>query len=780
VIVDVIDSSSALRRLRIAARAACALLGNKKSQVRDFAGVSDWESAPPPPLLEGEQYVVFLHAGEERHWAKVAKRVFEIERENGPVWLCTYSGGAGPEAEFAVGDVAPDGVRWRHASEVLSEWDYDDDKQKAASLVGVESSKPPVEVIVNVALGRTQERARNLEKNTAVSSGDEGLRHVLVNAVGPLLAALSFAQRSGAPSPDIVELWRLAKQRLQAFEKMPEWISDLTASCDAEVLPRVGAGDAKALEDLTEVLRRIDGYARSLSASRPAVQDIVLETNAAPVRVLWIEDETAWFQSLAPLFQEFGLEATMSAEPRETLAHAESVCAYDAIVLDLILEGKREQILSLYKHYNIAADGAENLPEGIALLKLLQSLPLRPPVFILSALDTAWTVRACTVYGAADYFVKGANDEIHLMTRIRMEAAAARARRDRIAAPINPMIVVGRSFDPLARLLPVIERAVAGSSTNPLLFVGEPGVGKRELAREAHARSGRRGAPFVSINCTGLNGPNAEGELFGVPRGIAPGAVRDVPGHIEQARGGVLYFDKFDLLPANLRGRVLGFAESGSFRRVGETRERQSDALCIFGVSVAGGDAEGRLGEMFGGIAPLELRVPNLRERVQALPQLADALVIRAARQYGVVPLAVGPDALQVLNAMTLSSAFDGANGNIRGLLNLLQKAIMFANDDAEEIGRDLLAVVRERGTPSGGAPEELNSAMTRTARITADALAAQGRAKLKVVVDRFEAMLVMEFIARVGRPETAKFFDMTDANFRKRIEKYRDKGLIT
>jgi len=780
VIVDVIDCISDIRRMRIAHRAACALIGEFQCDVREFKGVKAWGSNPPQ-LSPGEQYVVFLHSSsEENDWRKAAKFVLEREREHGNAWLCTYSGSASAAAEFAFDDKSPDGRCWRHAADVINEWDYDDDKNKAVAFVGSERARPPVEAIINEALGRVGESAPDGDAEAPATAGDDSVRHVLVNAVGPLLAAMNFASRSGSALPHGEELWRLAKRRIVDFDKTPAWIVDLVESCDADIMTRAARGEGEAFDDLKEVLHRIDAYARGLSAFRPLVEDIYVGSPSEPIRILWIEDEIAWFRSLEPMFEKFAIDATMSTEPATALANGEEVCDFDAIVLDLVLEGKRAQITDLFERYNAVAIDDENAPEGIAILRLLQNLPLRPPVFVLSALESAWTVRACTVYGAKDYFVKGANDELHLMTRIRMEASAARARRDRIVAPVNPMVVVGRKSDPLARLLPVIERAVTTRVNNPIVFVGEPGVGKRELAREAHVRSFRRGAPFVSVSCAGLAGASAEGELFGIPRGAAPGASRDVLGYIEEAKDGVLYFDKFDLMPPNLRGRVLSFVESRNFRRLGEARERRSDALCIFGVSVAGAESEALIGELFGRITPLELRVPSLRERVHALPQLADALVTRAARQYGLTPPAVGPDALQVLEAMTGSGAFDGANGNVRGLLGLLQKAIMFANEGAEEISRGVLADVSERGPPPGSAPEEVAGAVARAARITADALLPEGSAKLNDVVDRFEAMLVLEFIRRVGRTEAAKFFEMTPANFRKRLEKFREKGLMT
>jgi anaerobic nitric oxide reductase transcription regulator len=65
---------------------------------------------------------------------------------------------------------------------------------------------------------------------------------------------------------------------------------------------------------------------------------------------------------------------------------------------------------------------------------------------------------------------------------------------------------------------------LAAGSDLAVLISGETGVGKEVAARAIHARSARRDAPLIYVNCAALPESIAESELFGHTRGAFTGA----------------------------------------------------------------------------------------------------------------------------------------------------------------------------------------------------------------------------------------------------------------
>src|SRR5262249_18623050 len=107
--------------------------------------------------------------------------------------------------------------------------------------------------------------------------------------------------------------------------------------------------------------------------------------------------------------------------------------------------------------------------------------------------------------------------------------AGRRRPPDVVLAPI----IRSASMRRLDRVL----RLVAPKDVTVTL-IGESGTGKEILARSVHELSGRRGGPFIPINCAAIPATLFESELFGHERGAFTGATDRVKGKIEAAEGG--------------------------------------------------------------------------------------------------------------------------------------------------------------------------------------------------------------------------------------------------
>jgi transcriptional regulator with PAS, ATPase and Fis domain len=110
---------------------------------------------------------------------------------------------------------------------------------------------------------------------------------------------------------------------------------------------------------------------------------------------------------------------------------------------------------------------------------------------------------------------------------------------------------------------------IAAARRMPILIRGETGTGKEQLARHAHAVSGRAGA-FVPINCAALPESLIESELFGHADGAFTGARRGgAVGLVREAHGGSLFLDEIGDMPVALQAVLLRLLDDWTVRPVG-------------------------------------------------------------------------------------------------------------------------------------------------------------------------------------------------------------------
>ncbi|MGE0053398.1 MAG: sigma-54-dependent Fis family transcriptional regulator [Hyphomicrobium sp.] len=122
--------------------------------------------------------------------------------------------------------------------------------------------------------------------------------------------------------------------------------------------------------------------------------------------------------------------------------------------------------------------------------------------------------------------------------------------------------------DPAVALI-VRQVKLAAPRRMPILIRGETGTGKEELARFAHAASGRKGA-FVPLNCAAMPENLIEAELFGYVEGSFTGARRGgSPGLIKEADGGTLFLDEIGDMPISLQPVLLRFLDDWTARPIG-------------------------------------------------------------------------------------------------------------------------------------------------------------------------------------------------------------------
>ena len=219
-----------------------------------------------------------------------------------------------------------------------------------------------------------------------------------------------------------------------------------------------------------------------------------------------------------------------------------------------------------------------------------------------------------------------------------------------------------------------------------MLLLGESGTGKELVAQAVHEASPRAAHPLVVVDCASLPETLFESELFGHERGAFTGASTSKPGLVEAASGGTLFLDEVGDIPLPMQVKLLRLLESGTYRRVGSTDLRRTDVRVVAAThrDLKAMVADGRFREdLYYRLSTFPIALPPLRERLDDVPLLAQALLDRVAPHRNLVLSAAAVGRLQ-------QHPFPG---NVRELRNVLERAALLTDGtgiDAAHIDRAL------------------------------------------------------------------------------------------
>ncbi|MBS1200899.1 MAG: Fis family transcriptional regulator [Proteobacteria bacterium] len=205
-----------------------------------------------------------------------------------------------------------------------------------------------------------------------------------------------------------------------------------------------------------------------------------------------------------------------------------------------------------------------------------------------------------------------------------------------------------------------------------VLVEGETGTGKELVARLLHQQSGRRG-PFVPVNCGAIAPELMESELFGHAKGAFTGAHQLREGLFLAAHGGTLFLDEIGAMRHDLQVKLLRALEEGAIRPVGTDREVPVNARIIASVQpgLALRVADGQFREdLYYRLNVAHVVLPPLRQRPDDVIALAQHFMARAAAEFGMPAVALGPAEAAWLRSRPWP-------GNVRELRNLVERAVL-------------------------------------------------------------------------------------------------------
>lgn len=232
--------------------------------------------------------------------------------------------------------------------------------------------------------------------------------------------------------------------------------------------------------------------------------------------------------------------------------------------------------------------------------------------------------------------------------------------------------------------------------TDPVLIIGETGVGKELVAKALHT-TGRDGHPWVAMNIAASTEQMVGSDLFGHVAGAFTGADRNREGLLSEAGHGSILLDEVGDLDSRSQIKLLRLLEERSYRPIGGNREKSLAARVVLATHK---DLEKLVDEgafrqdLYERIRGLELRVPPLRERMEDLPLLAEHLLKELNDEFD-------RDPRHHLSTMSTDILFRSSwPGNVRELRSALRRAAALSSSSDGSVSISVLRDCIKRRRP--------------------------------------------------------------------------------
>ncbi|CUJ25171.1 nitrogen assimilation response regulator NtrX [Cognatishimia activa] len=319
--------------------------------------------------------------------------------------------------------------------------------------------------------------------------------------------------------------------------------------------------------------------------------------------------------------------------------------------------------------------------DGIDILKVVKKDYPDVPVVIISGHGNVEIAVAAIKQGAYDFIEKPFNiDQLMVVIRRAMETSRLRHENQVLKRQDSKSTEMIGSSAPFKGLVSQLEKVT--KSNGRVMLCGPAGSGKEVAARYIHAHSNRSSAPFVTVNCAGVEPERMEEVLFGsesTERGVEPGL-------LEQANGGIVYFDEVADMPMGTQSKILRVLVDQSFTRVGGRDAQKVDLRVISSTSK---DLEQEIAadrfrqELFHRLNVVPISVPSLEERREDIPTLAEHFINELNETQGLPQRKLSDEAVALMQTMTWP-------GNVRQLKNLIERVLILGDSSGDIDAKEL------------------------------------------------------------------------------------------
>lgn len=321
--------------------------------------------------------------------------------------------------------------------------------------------------------------------------------------------------------------------------------------------------------------------------------------------------------------------------------------------------------------------------DGMAILKHINEQGLPCSVVVITAHGSVDVAVEAMRLGAFDFLTKPFDGKrlcttVHNGVRHQQLSSLVETYRDNYDR--NQFGGFLGSSLPMQGVYRIIESAAASKAT--VFITGESGTGKEVCAETLHNLSPRREHPLVVLNCAAIPRDLIESEIFGHVKGAFTGAQSDREGAAARANGGTLFLDEICEMELDLQSKLLRFIQSGTFSRVGSSRQEKVDVrfVCATNRDPLAEVKAGRFREdLYYRLHVIPIQLPPLRERGEDVLQIGRRFLAEFAKEEGKRFDGFTPQTERLL------LEYDWP-GNIRQLQNVVRNIVVLQSGPRVEV----------------------------------------------------------------------------------------------
>jgi len=377
--------------------------------------------------------------------------------------------------------------------------------------------------------------------------------------------------------------------------------------------------------------------------------------------ILLADDETTFRETFTKVLQEEGMIVTAVDNGTDAI-NAIMKQPYPVAILDIQMPGS----------------------DGIKVLREIMKVRPETRVIMITAYGTIEMAVEAIKLGACDYVMKPVIFE-DILTKIRQHQRYLDLKEENqeLKRELNSKLDITQIIGQAPSMQQVFEiiRKVARTKSN-VLITGESGTGKELVARAIHSLGATNNRRFIAVNCSAIPEGLLESELFGHKKGSFTSAVKDKKGLFESAHGGTLFLDEIGYMPLNCQVKLLRAVEHRQITPVGSTEPVDID-LRLIAATNKDLFEEIKLGrfreDLYYRMNVVGIHIPPLRDRKEDIPLLVEHFLKKYNTEMGKQCVGVSDNVMQFLMNYE-------CKGNIRELQNIIERAVIFAEDDIIKI----------------------------------------------------------------------------------------------